>query len=321
MGPSAFDAHCLVYDPTASSRYEVFSIPCFHRRCSACYSSPEPGTADSRRAGCDEPLNELSEWPPLVWALDVYSSSTGRWEERTFHRQGEAAGTIAGMRFDLSGHKCKSVYWRGALYVHYKTCFIMRMSLSDGKYQVIKTPPVVRVNRFPHFSLGASQKGVYLAQVTQPRWLQVWVLDESSDRMEWALKHEKNLNLVLPRQTHYRRWILQDVTGKDKIRQHKERGDEESPEWSSDDDTIDLRRVVQVPHHGYRGNIDVLGFHPHKEIVFLCDALQTGLAYHINTSKIDNLGKLHLAGSYDEVLSNKRFSGAFFPYTPCWLSW
>ncbi|KAF0910000.1 hypothetical protein E2562_001250 [Oryza meyeriana var. granulata] len=122
MGASTFGAEFLVYDPAVSSRYEVFSIPCFRRNCSACYCCPS-----DNKSG-DEPvlMNELSEWPPLLHTLDVYSSSTGRWEERTFHRQGEAAGTIADMRFDLSGHKCKAVYWQGALYVHYKTYFIMR---------------------------------------------------------------------------------------------------------------------------------------------------------------------------------------------------
>uniref|UniRef100_A0A0E0KH97 Uncharacterized protein n=1 Tax=Oryza punctata TaxID=4537 RepID=A0A0E0KH97_ORYPU len=203
---------------------------------------------------------------------------------------------IADMRMDFSGHECKAVYWQGSLYVHYKTHFIMRFSLSDGR----------------------SEKGVYLALITQPRSLQVWVLNESCDKMEGVPKHENDLDSVFPRETHSRWMILQDLDKQD-IRFHKEHN-EENFEWSSDDDGNDRSNVLDklptifhgyhgnvdalgfhhpygnVPHsiptfyHGYHGNIDVVRFHPCKEIVFLCEAMQTGLAYHLNTSKMEILG-------------------------------
>uniref|UniRef100_A0A0D3FM85 F-box domain-containing protein n=1 Tax=Oryza barthii TaxID=65489 RepID=A0A0D3FM85_9ORYZ len=90
------------------------------KACSACSCClPPPGSGTSSSSGEERVLlDEFSEWPPSLQTLDVYSSSTGRWEERTFHRQGEAARTtIADMRMDFSGHKCKAVYWQGALYV------------------------------------------------------------------------------------------------------------------------------------------------------------------------------------------------------------
>uniref|UniRef100_A0A0D9VX87 F-box domain-containing protein n=1 Tax=Leersia perrieri TaxID=77586 RepID=A0A0D9VX87_9ORYZ len=290
MGESTFPADFLVYDPAVSSDYEILSVPCFRRNCSGCCCSPSSG--DAHRVL----LDEFAEWPPLLHTLDVYSSSTGRWEERTFHRQGKAVRPICDMRFDFSGHKCKAVYWRGALYVHYKTYFIMRISLSDDKYQVIRMPEVKGIS-FPIFCLGRSEKGMYLALLIQPCTLRVWVIDESSDKMEWVLKHDKELNLVFPHQNH-RGWILQDLDKETKY--HKE---EKDLEWRSDDEN----NVIPTVYRGYRGRINVLGFHPYKEIVFLCKAFQTGLAYHLNTSKIDILGNLKLATSYDEVLSDKNF--------------
>uniref|UniRef100_A0A0E0KH98 Uncharacterized protein n=1 Tax=Oryza punctata TaxID=4537 RepID=A0A0E0KH98_ORYPU len=88
MGASTFPADFLVYDPAVSSRYEVFSVPCFRRKCSACHCCLPPGSATSSSSSGGEHvlLNEFSEWPPLLQTLDVYSSSTRRWEERTFHR-------------------------------------------------------------------------------------------------------------------------------------------------------------------------------------------------------------------------------------------
>ncbi|EEC75894.1 hypothetical protein OsI_12946 [Oryza sativa Indica Group] len=333
MGASTFPADFLAYDPAASSRYEVLSVTCFRRRCSACSCClPPPGSGTSSSSGEERVLlDEFSEWPPSLQTLDVYSSSTGRWEERTFHRQGEAARTtIADMRMDFSGHK---------------------FSLSDDKYQVIKMP-TVRSNGHSHFCLGRSEKGVYLALITKPRSLQVWVLNESCDEMEWVPKHENNLDSVFPRQTRGRWMLLQDLDKKDSTTFRKEHDEEIDFEWSSDgDDDSDHRGnvpVYRLPatifqgyhgnvdnnalgfgnfpqppipmfYHGYHGNIDVLGFHPYKEIVFLCEAMQTGLAYHLKTSKMEILGKLPLVSSCEEILSNKSFTGVSLPYTPCWM--
>lgn len=228
-----------------------------------------------------------------------------------------------------------------------------RFSLSDDKYQVIKMP-TVRSNGHSHFCLGRSEKGVYLALITKPRSLQVWVLNESCDEMEWVPKHENNLDSVFPRQTRRRWMLLQDLDKKDSTTFRKEHDEEIDFEWSSDgDDDSDHRGnvpVYRLPatifqgyhgnvdnnalgfgnfpqppipmfYHGYHGNIDVLGFHPYKEIVFLCEAMQTGLAYHLKTSKMEILGKLPLVSSCEEILSNKSFTGVSLPYTPCWMWW
>uniref|UniRef100_A0A0D9VX86 Uncharacterized protein n=1 Tax=Leersia perrieri TaxID=77586 RepID=A0A0D9VX86_9ORYZ len=36
-----------------------------------------------------------SAWPPLQLVLDVFSSRTGKWEKRSFFREGDAVGTVA----------------------------------------------------------------------------------------------------------------------------------------------------------------------------------------------------------------------------------
>jgi hypothetical protein len=38
--------------------------------------------------------HDLTEWPPSLWTLNVFSSSTREWQTRSFVREGEAAGTM-----------------------------------------------------------------------------------------------------------------------------------------------------------------------------------------------------------------------------------
>ncbi|XP_066379334.1 uncharacterized protein [Miscanthus floridulus] len=104
-----FHKEHLVFDPAVSPHYEVFLIPF------AC--------ARSVRIKLNPATEEL-EWPLSPCILHVFSSRTKKWEERSFVREGEAAGTVADMRLDgsYSNHYHNSVYWRGALYVHCQHC-------------------------------------------------------------------------------------------------------------------------------------------------------------------------------------------------------
>ncbi|OEL38212.1 hypothetical protein BAE44_0000769 [Dichanthelium oligosanthes] len=74
---------CLAYDPTLSPHYEVFLIPFL---------------PDDPKSTPLDPETPQSEWPPSSYALQVFSSATGRWEEKLFGREGPAAGTIADMK-------------------------------------------------------------------------------------------------------------------------------------------------------------------------------------------------------------------------------
>jgi hypothetical protein len=69
-----------------------------------------------------DPSMEECEWPPSVCKMHVFSSDSGCWEEKDFLREGDAAGTVAEMKYsDL-----KAIYFRGALYVHCGGNFLMR---------------------------------------------------------------------------------------------------------------------------------------------------------------------------------------------------
>jgi hypothetical protein len=72
---------------------------------------------------------ETREWPPSVYVVRVYSSSTGRWEERPFVREREEEGrgprTVADRWSSLERGPCHAAHWHGALYVYW-TDFITR---------------------------------------------------------------------------------------------------------------------------------------------------------------------------------------------------
>ncbi|KAI5004181.1 hypothetical protein ZWY2020_031424 [Hordeum vulgare] len=126
----------LAFDPKVSSHYQVFQIPYLHWG-----------------EGAIDPSEETSEWPPSPYILHVFSSRTSCWEERLFVRQGDAAGTLAKVRVHSEG-QLHSVCWRGSLYVHCQSDFIMRISLSEDKYSVIKPPMDIGWSSF----MGLSEK-------------------------------------------------------------------------------------------------------------------------------------------------------------------
>ncbi|CAN6309824.1 unnamed protein product [Urochloa humidicola] len=89
----------LAFDPTLSPHYEVLAIR---------------GPPDSR----DDKLSEEAvEWPPSVYVARVYSSGTGRWEERSFVRE-----EGANMRSAFEPWEQHSAYWNGVLYVYWSDC-------------------------------------------------------------------------------------------------------------------------------------------------------------------------------------------------------
>jgi hypothetical protein len=104
----------LVFDPAISAHYQVFSVPRLFQ------SNMKP-----------EAL-EKSEWPPSTFVIRVFSSVSQRWEERSFSRQGEPAGSTAGIRSD--GEQLHAAYWRGSLYVHCETDYVMRYPSYDLIY-------------------------------------------------------------------------------------------------------------------------------------------------------------------------------------------
>ncbi|KAM0888606.1 hypothetical protein ACQ4PT_028248 [Festuca glaucescens] len=173
----------LVYDPMVSPHYEVFMIP---RRFSVGL------------------VEELDDFDPLVkecrWASSpcifrVFSSETGTWEMRSFVREGRVLGTNV-KQFRSLGWRERAVYWRGALYLQREANFVVRISISNNKYCVIKPPVDMGLSLRPTRYLEKSKQGVYFAALDNYR-LRVWVLKESSGQREWMLKYDNDLEAAL----------------------------------------------------------------------------------------------------------------------------
>jgi hypothetical protein len=96
----------LVFDPTVSAHYQVLRI-----------------CALSRMGSMEDLSEDGSECPASSCTLNVLSSATCCWEERRFVREGPAAGTVAEVQ---DRPRSGAVYWRGALYVHCESHFVLR---------------------------------------------------------------------------------------------------------------------------------------------------------------------------------------------------
>jgi hypothetical protein len=238
-----------VFDPAVSPHYEVLLLP----------FALAPTAAGS-------------EWPPPSCETHAFSSRTGRWEARSFAREGEPAETVAAMAlgFGIVGRHYGGVYWRGALYVHCQDHAICKVSVAEGKYRVI-TPPVKKNDVPRHFE--KSEKGVYFAALDcHLQRLRVWILDDggsgssSGGQMEWVLKHQcSNLQQVLASQDSYHQqdddgacWSFKDINHYADIAEY--------PVPEDYDDEEEEEREPAKLNHSY---IMLLGFHPFKEIVYL----------------------------------------------------
>ncbi|CAL4990395.1 unnamed protein product [Urochloa decumbens] len=186
------------------------------------------------------------------------------------------------------------------------------LSLSDGKYRVIRLP----INNGVQSFIGRSLKGVYFAYV-QWRQLRVWILNVCSDETEWILKHA---SVLWPKD-----WWPDDMTseyyemqcnGPWILDEYDNGKRKRNVDWSSDDDdnncTEDWQDHDQNDGHMYvHDSLNFLGFHPYKEIVFLTHGHEA-VAYHLNTRKVQFLGILK---PWDYTNCGVYSS---FVYTPCY---
>ncbi|KAL6637612.1 hypothetical protein ACP70R_025184 [Stipagrostis hirtigluma subsp. patula] len=284
---SSYGAY-LAFDPMMSPHYEVLLVPDY----------PKKGFKGS-------------EWPPLVYMICVYSSETRRWEERPFAREGGPAGTVSDVMLASEPNYRHAIYWRGALYVHCRSDFITRIILSDDKFQVIKLPTGINARSHRQIHLGKSKHGVCFASVDNQCRLQVRFLNEFCGEMEWVLKHDINLQVLV----HYcfhsnynetnRPWILQD----DKYDQENTKGRivTNNLDWDSEEDN-----AVDVEDRGEESaHIQIFGFHPFKEIIYMEISAARVVAYYLNSSRVQDLGKLRLQFPGHPVETG-------FIYTPCW---
>jgi hypothetical protein len=83
-------------------------------------------------------------------------------------------------------------------------------------------------------------------------------------------------------------------------------------EWNSDDDN-----VLRIEDYDtWSGEINFLGFHPYKEIIFLGLTSLIGVAFHLKSSKVHYLGKMR-PSDYGKSPTNGIYE--VFPYTPCMI--
>ncbi|XBH88309.1 hypothetical protein VPH35_075603 [Triticum aestivum] len=311
----------LAFDPTVSPHYQVFRVPYLHEE--SIYKSMV-----ARGSTQLDPLVEESEWPPSTCIMDVFSSRSGRWEERSFARQGNVAGDIAEARRNRHCRwewaKCGSAYWQQALYVHCQPNVVMRISLSEDKYRVIEAP--IDMNAMTY--LGRSKNGVYYASFIKDVF-RVWILDESYDQMKWVMKGEYDLKRVRASDQHvHGPWVLEDINYEFFRSQlpevKKEARVEEEAEWNSDNDDVDDN--IDAIQGRRLGGYEVLGFHPFKEILFLSSFMgeewdATVHAYHLNSSRVECLGNMRPAQYhlYEGTAPCEEREYKYFPYTPCWI--
>ncbi|XBJ20570.1 hypothetical protein VPH35_011378 [Triticum aestivum] len=274
-----WSAACLVFDPVVSLHYHVLLL---------------------RNTGKG----------PSALIVQVYSSRTGRWEAQPFIREGNAA-TIAKWSAQLGDPRRRgAVYWRGALYLNCSSNLIIRLSLDKKTYLVIKTPEIMMaaseysIANKPIVYLGKSEHGVYYTTIYECQ-LQVWVLlepSESSSMHEWVLKHRSNLTSCV-RQHYNEQYSEGEKTDKSCTRGHCE--------WEF------IGAGKQREGRGYYygdGHIELLGYHPYKEIAFLGINKSDGFAYYLGTSELRYLGSISPTGHPGSEVANIQES---FIYTPC----
>lgn len=107
----------LVFEPADSPHYQVVLVP-------------ESRSMEEMGKQLWHPVDEgmpSQVWPPSTWILCVFSSLTGKWEERSFGREGDEPLEAASDKEDSIWGGC-GAYWHGALYAqcHTGTSSVLR---------------------------------------------------------------------------------------------------------------------------------------------------------------------------------------------------
>ncbi|TVU45322.1 hypothetical protein EJB05_04806, partial [Eragrostis curvula] len=298
----------LLFDPTESPHYEVLIVPV------------DWLTEETEEEMQHETMDRSKEWPASTWVLCVFSSRTGQWEERSFVREGEAVRTAYDEYIDPLW-QASSAYCRGALFVQCNGgSDVLRISLSNDKYQVIELSADIGEAKDRKPYLGRSKHGVCCALFDS--WFsckfRVWILDESCGKTGWVLKHhvdiEHNVSRVMSSCIQIEGpWILEDANVHEAYGANVNNNAlvKSEFEWESENDNI-----VDGEHEvcqSFRRHFTFLGFHPYKDVVFLDISMDRAVACHLNTCKIQDLGKVcpgYYGGPVASLISP-------FLYTPC----
>ncbi|RLM74257.1 uncharacterized protein C2845_PM15G12480 [Panicum miliaceum] len=195
----------------------------------------------------------------------------------------------------------------------------IELSLSSDKYQVINTPANIG-NAKPY--LVRLEKEACFGIVHEGQ-LQVWTLNESYGKMEWALRYQDDLSCY----AHFLASLYNNgglkvgpwTVKEDNVSVHDsnhtaEPLSEEGFEWDSDND--DIISVTAGDEESYQTHFThILGFHPYKKVMFLARPFGV-TAYNMNTSKAQYLGN-----SRPDCYYRNHSNGIYesFVYTPCMI--
>ncbi|KAK3120215.1 hypothetical protein QOZ80_9AG0683810 [Eleusine coracana subsp. coracana] len=142
--PEIPSAMYLAFDPAVSLNYEVVRLRGLagsERR------EGEMSQEERRLADAVEARRVSTEWPPAVLEVDVFSSATGRWEERQFVREGGAVVTVAYImsakmwpkRMCDGPSRWYAEYWKGVLYVHVREVLLIRYGILPNPHATSRT--------------------------------------------------------------------------------------------------------------------------------------------------------------------------------------
>lgn len=165
-------------------------------------------------------------------------------------------------------------------------------------------------------------KGRVLLCNTYLEKLRVWILDDSCGTMGWRLKHHIDFLYTISHVMFLEGpWNLQDGSnnkdnGLQNLQDVNNNDDvnnnaplKSKVEWDSDNDNI----IEYDDGVNFGGGNVVLGFDPYKDVIYLSLKLERAMAYHLNTSVVQDLGKVcpdDYCGDAAELVSS-------FLYTPC----
>jgi hypothetical protein len=200
----------------------------------------------------------------------------------------------------------------------------------DGGILIFPEPPTDEdvAIRKPFVYLGKSKHGVYYTTIYQCQ-LQVWVLHEASESRpgpgpEWVLKHHSHLAPSLlqhyPRENHER--YNTDVSHILYNHGDEVPGEKGECGWDLSSDSVDDSEEEEKGKGLSEGERDkiinvrihLLGYHPSKQIAFLCINDFDGFAYYLDTSKLRYMGSLFPTGCRDSEVAAVHES---FIYVPC----
>ncbi|VAH85776.1 unnamed protein product [Triticum turgidum subsp. durum] len=254
----------LAFDPAVSLHYHVFLFP-------KGGLLKEPLMAASTQ--CQVPpfgeaqAEEFEEPKKNVLSMLMYSSCTGRWEDREFMPGLCAPGHLYDMvgrtpeRYEGPFHS--SNYWRGSVYMHCHNNVLVILRPSKGTYDMLQLP---------------------------------------GEPCGWALAHDVDLNLhghvirTLKIQPKMIWKIVGSNGGPVSLSDDDAEDDWATPHdseysWDSDEDNF-IDMVGGAGHHEsveQGAYCSIMGFHPHKNALIL-DLSGAVVVYHLDMSRMQYLG-------------------------------